>query len=81
MLSSWDWVLVGWWEGVGGARLGSRPGLSTPPPSLTDSFFQEGLGAVGQKGDRVCMGSFWGLLSTWVLEVLVVCGMAALLHG
>lgn len=32
--------------------------------SLTDAFFQEGLGAVGQKGDRVCTGSFqWGRLA------------------
>lgn len=51
-----DWGLVG-----GGGRewagAGSGPGLDSPPHSLTDTFFQEGLRSAGWKGDRVGTGT------------------------
>lgn len=56
--SSWDWVLVRS-GGKEWARLGEGHGLDSPPHSLKDIFFQEGLGVVGQKGDRVRIGTFW----------------------
>lgn len=58
--SSWDWVLVGG-GGKERAGLGYGPGLDSVPHSLTDPFFQQGLGAGGQKGDRVCTGTSGGV--------------------
>lgn len=51
------------------AGSGSWPGL--PPHFLTDLFFQEGLGTVELKGDRVCTELSIGVVNLFFLVCYV----------
>lgn len=80
VLAFWEWVLVGMVgrSGRGWVRVWAWPPHPIPLPHRL--FFQEDLGAVGQKGDRVRIGTLRWESSAW-LHGLMSTGSGVLLAG